>query len=164
MPAAKRLVACRGGWRRHLPDPGLGPLPARAAWAAGDGYGASPEERLHGLLHRRALILSAQLDLGLHSGQVSVVEALGRLEACGAEDRSRLARLAQVPGDAVAGVLGWRMIAAARRLLEQWQGTGFSERAFHDRLVGHGPIPLTLVLRHELGADFLDEVCGAVLG
>ena len=36
----------------------------RERLGAGEGYGASPEERLHGLLHRRALILTAQLDLG----------------------------------------------------------------------------------------------------
>jgi uncharacterized protein (DUF885 family) len=129
----------------------------------GEGYGASPEERLHGLLHRRALILSAELDLGLHTGQLSGAEVLGRLEA-GGLDRSRLVRLVQAPGDALAGVLGWQMISAARRLLEHWQGRGFSERTFHDRLIGHGPIPLPLVLRHELGADFWDDVRGAVLG
>jgi uncharacterized protein (DUF885 family) len=136
----------------------------RGRLGAGEGYGASPEERLHGLLHRRALILSARVELGLHTGQLTAAEALGRLGACGAGEISRLVRLAQAPGDALAGVLGWRMICEARRLLEHWQGSGFSERGFHDRLVGHGPIPLPLVLRHELGADFLDEVRAAVLG
>jgi len=153
----RRLAAGQSltrGWDLYL----------RERLAAGDGYGASPEERLHGLLHRRALILSAQLDLGLHTGQLSAPEVLGRLEACGPEDLSRLVGLAKAPGDALAGVIGWRMIGEARRLLEQWQGSGFSERAFHDRLVGHGPIPLALVLRHELGADFLGEVRTAVLG
>jgi uncharacterized protein (DUF885 family) len=134
----------------------------RERLASGDGFGASPEERLHGLLHRRALILSAQLDLGLHTGRLSGTEVSDRLVACG-QDRSSLVRLAQAPGDAIAGVLGWRMITEARRLLEQWQGSGFSERAFHDRLVGHGPIPLPVVLRHELGTDFLGEVTGAVM-
>lgn len=167
------LIAYAGGkTARRVPRRVAGGTSLTRGWdlylrerlGAGEGYGASPEERLHGLLHRRALIVSAQLDLGLHAGHLTAVEALGRMEACGPEDRSRLVRMAQAPGDAVAGVLGWRMISEARRLLEQWQGTGFSERTFHDRLVGHGPIPLTLVLRHELGADFLDEVRGAVLG
>ncbi len=135
----------------------------RERLGAGDGYGASLEERLHGLLHRRVLIRSAQLDLGLHTGRLSGAEALAQLEADG-QGRSRLVRLVQAPGDALAGVLGWRMIAAARGLLEHWQGSGFSERGFHDRLVGHGPIPLPLVLRHELGTDFWDEVRSAVLG
>ncbi len=153
-----RRVACgttlTRGWDIYL----------RERLCAGDGYGSTPEERLHGLLHRRALILSAQLDLGLHSGQISGTQVIGQLEVGPDGDRTRLVRLAQAPGDALAGVLGWRMISEARRLLGQWQGTGFSERAFHDRLVRHGPIPLPLVLRHELGGDFLDEVCGAVLG
>jgi hypothetical protein len=149
-----RAASLTRGWDLYL----------RERLGSGDGYGASPEERLHGLLHRRAFVASAQLDLSLHTAQLTGAEVLRRLEACGAQARSRLVGMAQAPGDALAGVLGWRMISEARRLLEQWQGSGFSERAFHDRLVGHGPIPLPVVLRHEVGADFLDEVCGAVLG
>jgi hypothetical protein len=158
--AARRLprrVACGSsltrGWDLYL----------RERLDTGDGSWISPEERLHGLIHRRAFILSAQLDLGLHTGQLTGAEAKGRLEACG-RDGSGVIQLERAPGDALAGVLGWRMIAEARRLLEQWQGSGFAQRAFHDRLVGHGPIPLPLVLRHELGSDLLDEVAGAVLG
>ncbi len=128
----------------------------------GDGFGASPEERLHSLLHRHAHIRGAQLDLALHSGQVDGAEAITRQAAWG-DDAVDLVHLAQAPGDALAGVIGWRMIRAARRLLEQWQGSGFSERAFHDRLVGHGPIPLPLILQHEFGASFWDEVRAAVL-
>ena len=135
----------------------------RERLGAGGGYGASPEERLHGLLHRRALILTAQLDLALHTGQIGGAELRRRLAADQSAD-ARLVGLAQAPGDALAGVLGWCMIREARRLLEQWQGSGFSERTFHDRLVGHGPIPVPLILRHELGADFWGEVRGAVLG
>jgi hypothetical protein len=136
----------------------------RERLGAGEGYGASPEERLHGLLHRSALILTAQLDLALHTGQIGGAELRERLATDPCADLARLVGLAQAPGDALAGVLGWRMIREARRLMEQWQGSGFSERAFHDRLVGHGPIPVPLILRHELGADFWDEVRGAVLG
>jgi hypothetical protein len=136
----------------------------RERLGAGEGYGASPEERLHGLLHRRALILTAQLDLALHTGQIAGTKLHRHLAADPGSDPARVVALAQAPGDALAGVLGWCMIREARRLMEQWQGSGFSERGFHDRLVGHGPIPVPLILRHELGADFWDQVRGAVLG
>ena len=136
----------------------------RERLGAGEGYGASPEERLHGLLHRRALILTAQLDLALHTGQIAGTELHRHLAADPGSDPARVVALAQAPGDALAGVLGWCMIREARRLMEQWQGSGFSERGFHDRLVSHGPIPVPLILRHEVGADFWDQVRGAVLG
>jgi hypothetical protein len=136
----------------------------RERLGAGGGYGASPEERLHALLHRRALILTAQLDLALHTGQIDTPGLHRHLATDPNPDPARLVGLAQAPGDALAAVLGWCMIREARRLMEQWQGSGFSERSFHDRLVGHGPIPVPLILRHEFGADFWDEVRGAVLG
>ena len=142
-----------GGWDLYL----------RERLAAGDGFGASAAERLHGLLHRRDLIQLARLHLALHSGQLGASEVGARLEAQGM-DRDRLIRLARAPGDAIAAVLGWRMIWEARRLLERRQGAGFSERGFHDSLVGQGPIPLPLVLRYGLGVDLWHEVRGAVLG
>jgi hypothetical protein len=169
---AHLLTFAGGAVARRLPRRLAGGSSLTRGWdlylrerlGAGAGYGASVEERLHGLLHRRALILTAQLDLALHSGQMVGAELRQRLATAPGVDPARLVGLAQAPGDALAGVLGWRMIREARRLMEQWQGSGFSERAFHDRLVGHGPIPVAVILRHELGADFWDEVRGAVFG
>jgi hypothetical protein len=169
---AHLLMFAGGETARRLPRRLAGGSSLTRGWdlylrerlAAGEGYGASPEERLHGLLHRRALILTARLDLDLHTGQIREAELRQSLATDPNFDTSRLVKLAQAPGDALAGVLGWRMIREARRLMGQSQGSGFSERAFHDRLVGHGPIPVPLILRHELGADRWDEIRGAVLG
>jgi uncharacterized protein (DUF885 family) len=60
-------------------------------------------------------------------------------------------RYISMPGQALAYKIGqreierWRAEAAAR------EGSGFDLRAFHDRLLGHGSLPLP-ALRREMGA------------
>ncbi len=128
---------------------------------------AAEEDHLYDLTQRRAALMRAQLDLELHLGMVDQEQALARLgddRLCEDGALAELARLVRHPGDAVAAVMGWRFLKEARALLEQREGAGFSELAYHDRIVSHGPIPLTLVLQLEFGDDFPDTLCEHVLG
>ncbi|MEA3278930.1 MAG: DUF885 family protein [Pseudomonadota bacterium] len=113
----------------------------------------APEDRLYALLQRRRSIRLALLDLDLHLGRVEGAEALSRLDGIQATDQSDLVRLARQPGDALAGVLGWRALGQVRELLARREGDLFSERAFHDRLLSRGPIPLSLILEQEVGHE-----------
>ena len=133
--------------------------PARANAAGRD------EHRL-GLTTRRGLIRRAQLDLDLHAGRIDDEQALARLRYEGLDGPAAdaaLARLARHPGDALAGVLGWLLLEAARQQQEAWDGVGFEERCFHERLLSQGPIPLPLALRYGLGQALWEAAAGAAL-
>lgn len=58
-----------------------------------------------------------------------------------------------IPAQALAYKVGQREIAAQRRAAEQRQGSAFDVAAFHDAVLGHGPLTLPL----------LAEVCAAEL-
>lgn len=116
--------------------------------------GAGHPDRLSSLLRQREGLVFAQLDLDLHRGRVDADEALARLAGLGQEGAiadARIAQISRAPGDALAGVLGWLLLEAARREQEAAQGDGFSEREFHDRLLSQGSVPLPLVLRSVFG-------------
>ncbi len=106
------------------------------------------------LRQQREHLLLALLDLDLHcdlAGEDDAAERLGALGLDGSAVDARLAHLALVPGDALAGALGWLLLEAARAQVQRDQGVGFSERGFHDRLVSQGTVPLALVLHHGFG-------------
>jgi uncharacterized protein (DUF885 family) len=116
--------------------------------------GADQADRLSSLLRQRERLVYAQLDLDLHRGRVDVDGALARLAALGQDGSvadARLARISRAPGDALAGALGWLLLEAARTEQEIAEGESFSPRAFHDRLLSQGAVPLPLVLRSVFG-------------
>jgi uncharacterized protein (DUF885 family) len=142
-----------GGWSLYLAEH----LANRA--------GASAGERWAVLLGRRRAVVAAAVDLGLHAGELTADQAMDRLQAAGWDASAALddiAAIVQHPGDALARVLGWQLIRAARNRLEDQRG--FDQRRFHDRLLTLGPVPLTMVLRYnfdaELAAHVIDDVCG----
>ena len=113
-----------------------------------------PGRRLASLQRQRERLLLAQLDLDLHRGLIESDQALDRLAGLGQEGpvaEARLARIARTPGDALAGALGWLLLEAARESREAEEGSGFSPRRFHDRLVSQGAVPLPLVLQSVFG-------------
>ena len=65
-----------------------------------------------------------------------------------------LTRICRSPGEALAGALGALLIETARRRLEPELG----RRAYHDRLLRHGPVAVPLVLRTEFGTDLWRQV------
>jgi len=116
-----------------------------------DADGADLGDRKAVLSRRARAIRLARVDLDLHAGRLSASAALDDLIALGL-DRSvalgALAGIIQRPGDALARVLGWRMIELARK-----DSSGIDERAFNDRLLTLGPVPLPLALRHAVGDE-----------
>jgi len=142
-----------GGWSLYFAEH----LAARS--------GASADERCAVLLGRRRAVVAAAVDLGLHAGGLSAEQAIDRLRAEGWDASAALddiATIVQHPGDALARVLGWQLIRAARNRLAGQEG--FDERRFHDRLLTLGPVPLTMALRYNFDADLaagvIEDVCG----
>jgi uncharacterized protein (DUF885 family) len=119
------------------------------------------------LIARRDCLLRAALDLSLHTGRIDSDQALARLRQHGltvTAAETVFARIVLAPGDALAAVLGWRLLDAARAQQEARDGTGFAERAFHDRLVSQGPIPLALALRYGLSEPLWQSAAESVFG
>lgn len=129
-------------------------LSGRLAEIARD-RGEAGEERLRAtLLGRRERLLLARLDLDLHAGRLDADRALSRLARAGFDQpaaQAQLARIALAPGDALAGAIGWCLLNQARALVSGPRWAGLGERAFNDRLLGQGPVPLTLALRRTFG-------------
>jgi uncharacterized protein (DUF885 family) len=148
-------VSLTGGWHLYLTDR-LG----RTGVHAGDQHRWT-------LIARRDCLLRAELDLSLHTGRIDSAQALARLRQHGLTETAAEAAFAGIvlaPGDALAAVLGWRLLEAARAQQEARDGTGFAERAFHDRLVSQGPIPLALVLRYGLSEPLWQSAAETVFG
>jgi uncharacterized protein (DUF885 family) len=122
-----------------------------------------PDEWRAALRRRRHAINAAAVDLALHSGVIDARTASTRLQdavtEAGAGDgaTSELARLVQHPGDALAAVLGWQLLEAARARYEAGPPPA-AVRIFHDRLLSQGPIPLSLALRQVYGEAFWGQV------
>lgn len=128
--------------------------------------GVSADEQRAVLLGRRRAVVAAAVDLGLHMGDLSADQGVERLRAEGWDAAAALddvAAIVQHPGDALARVLGWQPIRRVRDV--RAQEDGFDQRRFHDQLVTLGPVPLTVVLRYNLGTDVaqrvIADVCGA---
>ena len=109
-----------------------------------------------------AAVDRAHLDLDLHLGRLGLADARARAATLGDADQV-LAALIQRPGDALAAVLGWRLIAAARRQVAP-DGDAAALRKLHDGLLAQGPIPVTAALATVLGAGTADELSAQHLG
>lgn len=100
---------------------------------------------------RHRAVTEARLELDLHLGRVDLAVARGRAAALGDPDRI-LAALIRSPGDALAAVLGWQLIDAARRWTVP-EGGAAALRRFHDGLLTRGPIPASAALAADLGEE-----------
>ncbi len=148
-------VSLTGGWHLYVTD-----RPGRTTVHAGDQHRWT-------LIARRDCLRRAALDLHLHTGRIDSDQALARLRQLGltvTAAEAAFARIVLAPGDALAAVLGWRLLDAARAHEEARDGTGFAERAFHDRLVSQGPIPLALALRYGLSEPLWQSAAAMVFG
>jgi len=175
--SALRLACLHQGWGgAHLLDFAGGmaarSVPRRLAsaatltggWALAldrrlfDTDAADADDRRLVLEHRVTAIEVARVDLDLHRGQLDGDAALDRLMGLGLDRPTALATLAGIaerPGNALAAVLGWRM-------LERVRPADSAARAFNDRLVGLGPIPLPLALRYAFGDDMARAAIAAL--
>jgi hypothetical protein len=129
--------------------------------------GRSGLDALHAsLAQRRERLLLARIDLDLHTGLIDADQALGRIRRTGLDEaaaQALLARIGLAPGDALAGALGWLLLKEARARQPQANRAAASERAFNDRLLAQGAIPLPLALRRSLGEPLREAAWTAVL-
>jgi uncharacterized protein (DUF885 family) len=102
--------------------------------------------------HTRVRLLArAVVDVELHSGQCTLEEAATlyheqahmTTEAAHAE----AVKNSMFPGAAVMYWLGTRELHTLRRACQARDGNGFSLRAFHDRVLSYGAIPVPLIAR-----------------
>jgi hypothetical protein len=100
---------------------------------------------------RQQAVAAARLELDLHLGRADLAAARERAAQLGDPDRV-LTTLIRAPGDALAAVLGWQLIDAARQMAAPDGGTE-AQRRFHDRLLAQGPIPASAALAAGLGQE-----------
>ncbi len=119
------------------------------------GFPCDQENRLARLIEQRRRSLLALLDVEVHLRGLDPVEATDRLASEPGVSRERalsdVLELTQRPTDALAGVVGWRLLWRLRDEAERSQG--LSVRSFHDRLLAAGPIALPLVAEQVFGAQ-----------
>mgnify|MGYP006993419668 FL=1 len=75
---------------------------------------------------------------------------------------SDVLELTRNPGDALAGVIGWRVLWKLRRQHEIREPSS-TLRAFHDRLLAGGPIALPLVAERAFGREAWDAALAELL-
>ena len=100
--------------------------------------------------HRAARLIT---DTGLHAFGWTRERAIDKLVAGGSprgESEVEVDRYIALPAQALAYMVGMVEIERARRRTEEKEGAGFDLRAFHDRLLALGQLPLP-ALRRELG-------------
>lgn len=102
--------------------------------------------------HTRLRIAArAVADLSLHTGRFDVPSATLHYEdhalMSPAAARGEAVRNSMYPGTAVMYWLGTRGIHQLRAEVTRREGAAFSRRAFHDRLLSHGALPVALIAR-----------------
>ncbi|MBI2923690.1 MAG: DUF885 domain-containing protein [Planctomycetes bacterium] len=97
----------------------------------------------------------AVIDVGCHFGGMTREEAIRLLtDRVGMERPSaamEVDRYLASPGYYSGYLIGLTRIEGLRRTVEDAQGPEFDERAFHDRLLGYGPLPFR-ILEEAMGA------------
>jgi uncharacterized protein (DUF885 family) len=99
--------------------------------------------------HRAARLIT---DTGIHALGWSREDAIAKLEQGGASHSDAVIevdRYIAMPGQALSYMIGMIEIERAREAAESREGSAFSLRNFHDRLLGLGSLPLP-ALRREL--------------
>lgn len=111
----------------------------------------TPREQAAAAHTRVRLAARAVVDLALHSGQMSLTEAVAFFETRGlmppATARAEAIKASMFPGTPLMYWLGTREIHALRRRLRVAEPGEPSLRAFHDRFLSYGAIPVPLIAR-----------------
>jgi uncharacterized protein (DUF885 family) len=100
--------------------------------------------------HTRArLVARAVVDIGLHEGSLSFDDAItlyrARIGMSPEAAQAEACKNSMFPGTAIMYWLGTEGLHQLRRDRQQIEGASFSLRAFHDRLLAFGSIPVALV-------------------
>jgi uncharacterized protein (DUF885 family) len=143
------------GWRIYVRG-----LMVSGGWLDG------PEEAAALLLHNRAQMQRALLDLDLHISGVSYEEAVQRMQTLPGMSRERanfaLTQMCREPGDAVAGAAGALLLDGLRVRMEDLGESHLG--SLHDRLLGQGPVALPLVVRRAFGEPAWQELEQELVG
>lgn len=109
----------------------------------------TPLERLaarHGQLRAAARAL---VDVRLHQGRLTLDDAARlyeeRVGMSAAAARSEAVKNSMFPGVALIYLVGSELISRLRAEAEAGSGGAFELRAFHDRFLGHGSLPVSLI-------------------
>ncbi len=109
----------------------------------------SPLERYEGHYARLRMAARALVDVDLHTGRLSLDEATAvyrdEVGMSPAAARSEAARNSMYPGAALMYLIGTDMIHALRKEHQERLGAAFNLRAFHDRFLSYGSIPVSLI-------------------
>lgn len=109
----------------------------------------TPGESLAQQQTRARLLARAVVDIGLHEGSLSLDAAAAiyrdRIGMADEAARAEVCKNSMFPGTAVMYWLGTDGIHRLRRRVERAEGSSFSLRAFHDRLLGFGAVPVALI-------------------
>jgi uncharacterized protein (DUF885 family) len=115
------------------------------------GLYATEVERLGMLQMQLGRALRLVADTGLHAKGWSREQTIGYMRERGALPRAfaemEVDRYTVLPGQALAYKVGQREIERARREVSEQMGDGFDLAAFHDQVLGHGTLPLTIFRR-----------------
>jgi uncharacterized protein (DUF885 family) len=139
-------------YRQHLPfeayTEGWALYAEELAWEMGL-YEDDPLNNLGRLrlrLHRTARLV---VDTGIHAKGWTLREAIDYLEeATGASyNQNRLAQIVAVPGQACGYNIGMLNILELRQRAMEQLGDEFDIKAFHNVILGHGPMPLQILER-----------------
>jgi uncharacterized protein (DUF885 family) len=100
--------------------------------------------------HTRARLLArAVVDLGLHHGSMTFDDAVGiyldRVGMAPEAARGEACKNSMFPGTALMYWLGTEGLHRLRRARERAEGSAFSLRMFHDRVLSYGSIPVPLL-------------------
>ncbi len=111
----------------------------------------TPLERVAEQHSKVRFLARAVLDLELHTGAITYDEGVAfwvaQVGASAEAARGEVTKASMFPGTAIMYWLGTREIHALRERRRRALGDGFSLKAFHDELLGHGSIPVALVAR-----------------
>jgi uncharacterized protein (DUF885 family) len=108
--------------------------------------------------HRAKLRMAARavVDIRLHQGRITLEEAIVFYTECvgmaPAAARAEAIKNSLFPGAACMYLIGWDGIWRLRRALQTRDPAGFSLRAFHDRFLSFGSVPLSLIAQVMLEA------------
>jgi len=109
------------------------------------GFFSDPFERLVFLRHRLLNALRLQIDVKLHTQEMTLEECADLLSLeCGLEPANaerEARRYASAPTHQMAHVLGLKQILELRQQAEARDGKAFSLRKFHDALLACGQVP-----------------------
>ena len=117
----------------------------------------TPLERIAQQHTRVRIAARAVADLSIHTGALTLLQAAqlyvhrAQMSAVAAEGEAM--RNSMFPGTAVMYWLGTRELHRLRAAVRSRQGDGFSMRAFHDRVLAHGAIPVTLISKLMLAKE-----------